>query len=287
MEILWLDDAAAQDTERVGGKVAHLSSLAADYLVPPGFCLTTDAFVRWAHEPHLGNLDVPADLHNLLLVAYGTLAQRTQVDTPRIAVRSSAVDEDSAGASFAGQYETFLNICGVEAAAHAVLRCWRTARSKRVLSYRRQRGLPQDSVRMAVLLQQLVAADVAAFIWSANPITGDTSEMVINANWGLGASIADGTVTPDTYTVRKADLSLVSQHVADKECMTVMVADGTREVAVPRFLRQQPVLSEYQIAEMAVLALGLENDMGWPVDVECAWSKELLYLLQCRPVTAL
>jgi pyruvate,water dikinase len=140
---------------------------------------------------------------------------------------------------------------------------------------------------MAVLLQQMVTADMAAFVFSANPVTHDQSQLIINATWGLGASIADGTVTPDTYVVRKHDLSIVSCQVADKQQMVVMGPDGTRDVPVPRFLRMRAALTSDQIRQLCQLALALETEMGWPVDVECAWSNEQLYLLQCRPITAL
>jgi phosphoenolpyruvate synthase/pyruvate phosphate dikinase len=286
MELLWLDDLAAQDITLVGGKVANLSRLAAAFRVPTGFCLTTVAFTRWAGAA-LDDMAVPPELHATLSTAYHALAQYTATDAPRIAVRSSALDEDGAGASFAGQYESFLNITCVEDACHAVLRCWHTARSERVLAYRHQLGLAPDGIKMAVLLQQMVAADASAYVFSANPISGDTSQLVINANWGLGASIADGSVTPDTYVVRKADLALVERNISDKQVMTVMVADGTREVSVPRFLRNEPALTDTQIVEICQLARMLEANMGWPVDVETAWSGDLLYLLQCRPVTTL
>lgn len=286
MELLWLEDPAAQNTALVGGKVAHLSRLAAAFRVPPGFCLTTVAFARWAAAAQ-DEASIPPDLHAAIAVAYRTLAHRTAGERLQIAVRSSAVDEDGAGASFAGQYETFLNIIGVEAASHAVLRCWRTARSERVMSYRKQLGLVPDGVKMAVLLQQMVAADKSAFIFSANPVSGNLQEMVINANWGLGASIADGSVTPDTYLVRKSDLALLDRRIADKQRMTVMAPDGTQEVNVPRFLRNAPVLTDEQVRELCELARTLEGYMGWPVDVEAAWSGDQLYLLQCRPVTAL
>jgi phosphoenolpyruvate synthase/pyruvate phosphate dikinase len=287
MELLWLDDPAAQELRRVGGKVSHLSRLAARYRVPPGFCLTTQAFERWGYGAALSAMEIPHDLHTLLHVAYSALAQRTQTETPNIAVRSSAVDEDGAGASFAGQYETFLNITGVEAAAHAVLRCWHTARSERVMAYRAERGLPADNVRMAVLLQQMVIADVAAFVFSANPVTHERGQLVINANWGLGASIADGTVIPDTYIVRKEDLAVVTRTIGHKQRMTVMAPAGIREVNAPRFLQVQPALNDAQIQDLCRMALTLEREMGWPVDLECAWSQGQLYLLQCRPVTAL
>ncbi len=144
--------------------------------------------------------------------------------------------------------------------------------------------------RLAVLVQQLVVADVSAVVFSADPVTGDRSTVVITAAWGLGESLVGGTVTPDTYVVRKADLAVVTRRVAEKRRMTVAVADGvggTAEHDVPRFLRRVPCLSDTDIAEMARMAIALERSVGWPVDVECALAAGDLYLLQCRPVTVL
>jgi pyruvate,water dikinase len=155
------------------------------------------------------------------------------------AVRSSAVDEDGAAASFAGQHETYLNIVGADAIIQAVTRCWESARSERALEYRRQQGLSLEHPQIAVLVQQLVASDVSAVVFSANPITGNRNEVVINASWGLGESIVGGTVTPDMFVVRKSDVAVISRVLADKQHMTVSAPGGTREVDVPRFLRQQ------------------------------------------------
>jgi phosphoenolpyruvate synthase/pyruvate phosphate dikinase len=116
-------------------------------------------------------------------------------------VRSSALDEDEDLASFTGQHETELNLVGVEAMLGAVARCWASGRNERALAYRRQRGLALDSVRVAVLVQQLVLADFSAIVFSANPATGDRSEVVATASWGLGESLVSGTVTPDTWMV--------------------------------------------------------------------------------------
>ncbi|MGH2592590.1 MAG: PEP/pyruvate-binding domain-containing protein, partial [Anaerolineae bacterium] len=226
-------------------------------------------------------------LREVLIAAYGELAQRSQAERPAVAVRSSAVDEDSAGASFAGQHETYLNLVGVDAIAEAIVRCWASARSPRALEYRRQHGLGMENVRLAVLVQQLIAADVSAVVFSANPVTGDRDEVVITASWGLGESIVGGSVTPDTYLVRKSNLAVASRQVADKRRMTVPLPGGTHEVDVPRFLREQPALEERQLVEAAHLALDLEQTMGCPVDVECCWWEGKLYLLQCRPITTL
>jgi phosphoenolpyruvate synthase/pyruvate phosphate dikinase len=285
MDVLWLGQPLCHDLSMVGGKVASLSLLAADYRVPLGFCLTTVAFDRWttgevATSP-------PPPFRDALADAYLGLAERCGVPDPRVAVRSSAIDEDGRNASFAGQYETYLNIMGVEAVIEAVARCRESLRSPRVLEYRRKNGLSLDSIRLAVLVQELVPSDVSAVMFTANPVTHDRSEILINASWGLGESIVGGTVTPDTFVVGKGDLAIVSRHVAQKERMTVSVPGGTREVEVPRFLRAQAVLDDAQLREMANLGLSLEERLGFPVDVECAYHSGTLFLLQCRPITTL
>ena len=110
---------------------------------------------------------------------------------------------------------------------------------------------------------------------------------MINASWGLGESIVGGTVTPDTFIVRKSDLVITSRTVADKQRMTVCVPGGTCEVDVPRFLRTQVALNDEQAIEMAQLARTLDATMHCPVDIECAYAGGKLYLLQCRPITTL
>ena len=285
MSIVWLDEPAGQDVPSVGGKVANLSRLAGAHRVPPGFCLTTAAFQQWSDG---GDDDAfPADLRNQLEQAYSEMGRRTDVDEPSVAVRSSAIDEDGRFASFAGQYETFLNLVGDAAVADAVLRCWQSTRSDRVAEYRERYGLDEVPCEMAVLVQQLVHEDSSAVIFSANPVTHNRDEVVVNASWGLGESIVGGTVSPDTFVIDKQSLSVTESNISEKDRMTVMTPAGTDEVAVPRFMRTQPTLSEEQLVEMARLAITLEEQMGWPVDMESAYQGDDLYLLQCRLITTL
>src|ERR671935_288401 len=214
-------------------------------------------------------------------------AKRLGVEAPAVAVRSSAVDEDGRDASFAGQHETFLNVAGVDALVDAIRRCWASFYTPHAIDYRRRQGLPIEGVRVAVLVQQLVLADAAAVVFSADPVTGSRGEVVVNASWGLGESIVGGMVTPDTYRVRKQDLTVSSRRTAEKRRMTVAVPGGTTEVDVPTFLRRRPALTDEQALEMARLALALEAMAGRPVDMECAYRSGRLYLLQCRPITTL
>jgi pyruvate,water dikinase len=278
MNLLWLGDPKSFDVALVGGKAANLSRLARMYhRVPDGFSLP----VTVMDEAH------PLDLRAEITAAISDLMACHSLPDFIAAVRSSAVDEDGTTASFAGQHETYLNIVGADAILQAVAHCRESARSERALEYRRQQGLSVDRVRLAVLVQQLVASDVSAVIFSANPITGNRDEVVINASWGLGESIVGGTVTPDTFVVRKSDLAVTSRSIADKGRMTVSVPGGTREVDVPRFLRNEASLADAQMIEIARLTLSLEATMGYAVDVECAYASGQLYLLQCRPITTL
>jgi pyruvate,water dikinase len=278
MNILWLGDPNSFDVALVGSKAARLSHLASlHHCVPDGFCLPAPVL---DHAP-------PLDLRDDLARALSALMACHGLPDLTVAVRSSAVEEDSPDASFAGQYETSLNVVGVEAIVQAVTRSCASARSERALAYRRKLGLSVEGVRLAVLIQQLVVADVSAVVFSAHPVSGSREEVVINASWGVGESLVGGTVTPDTFVVRKADLAVIHRTVADKRRMTVLAPGGTREVAVPRFLRNEASLAEEQLIEVAQLALWLEATMGYPVDIECAYASGRLALIQCRPITAL
>jgi phosphoenolpyruvate synthase/pyruvate phosphate dikinase len=278
MNLLWLGDPKSFDAALVGGKAANLSRLARLYhRVPDGFSLP----VTVMNEVH------PHDLRDEIIAAISDLMACHSLPDFIAAVRSSAVDEDGAFASFAGQHETYLNIVGADAIIQAVTRCWESALSDHALDYRRQQGLSVERPQLAVLVQQLVAADVAAVVFSANPITGSRAEIMINASWGLGESIVGGTVTPDTFIVRKSDLEVIQHGIADKQRMTVSTPGGTHEVEVPRFLRKQASLDDEQVVELAKLALTLETTMGHPVDIEGAFAAGVLYLLQCRPITTL
>lgn len=282
MKMLWLGQADCHDCALVGGKVANLSRLAAAYTVPPGFCVPTTALATPDHS-----FVLPAPLRQGITDAYRRLAVESGEAELCVAVRSSAADEDGSAASFAGQHDTYLNITGSDAVMEAVARCWASAHTERAYEYRRQHGLPLDRIGLAVLVQRLVPADVSAVVFSANPVTGERGEVVINASWGLGESIVGGTVTPDTYVVHRASGAVVERRIAEKRRMTVAIPGGTREVDVPRCLRAKPALNEPHIAAMTTLAIALERTMGWPVDIECAVQGDRLSLLQCRPITTL
>ena len=290
MTVLWLGEEDCHTVTKVGGKAANLSRLAADYRVPPGFCIAPeihDQIMNGALTSYFGTCpdDIPAILQNLVTKAYRQLGVQCSSSEPSVAVRSSAVDEDGHSSSFAGQYDTYLNIIGAEEVSRAIMRCWSSADGERMQSYRQKNNLDGASSGIAVLVQQLIPANSSGVVFSANPISGNQNEVMINASWGLGESVVSGTVTPDTLVVSKEDFSLVDSFIGPKSRMTVLSDIGTTEIDVPSAQQNLKCMDDEQIREVSELAVNLESRMGWPVDLEFAYQGESLFLLQCRPIT--
>lgn len=281
----FLGDPGSLDAARVGGKAATLGRLASRYRIPAGFCVGTEVYERFSAAQD-GDAVARDGLRRVLAEALGALAMRTERPGPALAVRSSAIGEDGGGSSFAGQHETVLGVRGVDAVLEAVLVCWRSALSDRAVAYRRERAIG-GPISVPVLVQELVEAEAAAVAFSADPVTGDRDVVVVNASWGLGESLASGSVTPDSYVVRKADHAIVSSEIADKAVMSIPTPEGTVEVEVEAARRSVAALSSEQVVAVARLAIALEADSGCPVDIECAYAAGLLYLLQSRPITAI
>lgn len=281
--MIWLGEPESCERSRVGGKSASLGRLAGRWPVPEGFCLPADL-----HRAAMAAGRPPSTraIQRLIASAYRELERRAGRRRPPVAVRSSATVEDAAAASFAGQHESVLNVAGARAVAAAVQRCWASAHSTRAAAYRRSREIADDGA-MGVLVQRLVDADVAAVVFSADPVTGARDTVLINASWGLGQAVVDGAVTADIYRLSRDPLALSSTEVGDKDLEVVRGRGGTREVAVPADRRRRAALSPAQCLELGAVAVELEREMGWPVDLECAYEGERLSVLQCRPITAL
>lgn len=279
MDVVWLGESHAHEPALVGGKAASLSRLADEYRVPPGFAITAKALGLAA--PDLARGTVPEPLRAHIAAAYAALGEG------RVAVRSSAIDEDGDAHSFAGQHETFLNVESADAIAEAVVLCFASAFTARALDYRLHVGLPVDHIGLAILVQAQILADSAGVVFSANPISGSLDEVVITMSYGLGESIVGGTTTPDTFIVRKSDLAIVSRTIGEKRLMTVPVPGGTRELETPALLRDLPSVTDALVVELATLALRLQSDTGVPVDMECAVKGNDVYVLQSRPITTL
>jgi pyruvate,water dikinase len=207
------------------------------------------------------------------------------MDDIPVAVRSSAVVEDSEFASFAGQHKSYVNVVGLENVTRAVKDCWSSAQALSAQTYRKRTGLSEARADMAVIIQRFVNTEVSAVVFTANPVTGNQDEIVIDANWGLGESIVSGAVTPDTFVIRKSDLAILRAQVNDKSVMAIPKKLGTHQVQVELLNRSVPSLTNPQIAEISTEAIRLQHIMDRMVDIECGFEKGKFWLFQCRPIT--
>ena len=263
--VLSLTDIPQSGIERAGTKATNLAELArAGFPVPDGFVLTTAAFNSFVAANNLGAgsppeavaaATLPADVADALLVAAEILG-----DAP-LAIRSSAVAEDLPDASFAGQYETVLDVRGSEAVVAAVLRVFASTFSRCVIAYRAAQA-PQATARMAVLVQRQITADVAGVAFTANPVTGDRAETVISAVQGSGERLVSGLATPDEWIVR------------NQETVCRAAPEGA--------------IAANQVLAVAELAHRVEVHFGGvPQDIEWALARGQMVILQARPITAL
>jgi len=287
----------------VGGKAASLDRLARlGFLVPPGFCLTTSAFA--AHiaaicevaplSDALAALPDEAARATVIGLVSGTptpplicdalrtaLGRLTAAGETSLAVRSSAIGEDGKAASFAGLHDTELGLAADDVEA-AVRRCWSSLWSPAALAYRQRRSLPLDGAAMAVVVQALVPADVAAVVFTRHPVTGRDDQLVINALRGLGEPMVSGMATPDTLVIDKASGEIREFSRGD---------DGERLVATDGVVTRVtdpasgPALAEPVLRELVSLSLEVERAFEGPVDIEAAFARERWYLLQARPIT--
>ncbi|MFB8279070.1 PEP/pyruvate-binding domain-containing protein, partial [Nocardia colli] len=308
--VLDLDDARATFAI-AGGKGASLARMAAAKLpVPPGFHVTTAAYRHFVEDAGLsgkllesaGAADpdqpatveaaaatiaelfagqpVPEQITAAIRIAYAQLG-----DDVAVAVRSSATAEDLPEMSFAGQQDTYLNIHGADEVLAAVRRCWASLWTARAIDYRARHGIESAEVSLAVVVQELVPADAAGVLFTADPLTGARDRVMINAAWGLGEAIVSGNVTPDTLLVAKSDGHILRQDISDKSVLTVRTESGTADVAVPAAQRRTPVLDARRAAELTDIAVRIEHLYGQPMDIEWALHDGALFIVQARPIT--
>ena len=290
-----LADVGRGDLALAGGKGANLGELVrAGLPVPPGFVLTTDAYrayVAGIREQTLA-LDDPERIRALFTaplpddVAAELLAARAELG-PAVAVRSSATAEDLDDASFAGQQDTFLDVRGDDALLAAVRRCWASLWTDRAVAYRARRGIDPAEIALAVVVQEMVDADAAGVLFTANATTGARDEVVIGAAWGLGEAVVGGAVTTDDLVVEKATGRVRSRTTADKDVMTIATGAGTEDQPVPGDRRSRPVLTDAEAATLTALGVRIEEWFGAPQDVEWARSAGGFAVVQSRPITAL
>ncbi len=275
--IRWFEEIGSGDVSLVGGKGLSLGLLSqAGLPVPPGFCVTTEAFRACAAFP----LREHAEVSRSVAAAYRRLGEGL------VAVRSSATAEDGAEVSFAGQQETVLGVEGAQQVLDAVARCWASLETAPSRAYRRRQGVEADGLAMAVVVQRLVPAEVAGVLFTRDPLDPEGRRMLVEAAWGLGDTVVSGRVTPDRFHLDRETGAALETHVGTK---LVMARGERRGAAYDVVLPQKqnvPCLTAAQLAKLAELGRRVEAYYGEPRDVEWAWAGECCWLLQARPITA-
>lgn len=271
--VIPLTIATPADASIIGNKAARLAELIrADYPVPEGYCITTEAFAEWRKA---GTVSI--DLHKALLGAFQPLS-------PPVAVRSSSPAEDRAEASFAGQYETVLGVRTAQEFIQAVETCWRSASSENARAYL-QDNQETNEIEMAVLVQELVPASVAGVLFTMHPVSQRLDLIVINANFELGDSVVSGRADPDTYVVSKDTGKVVEKKIGTKKIVSRLMDNGVHDVDSDVSIRGKPCLEDRKLQKLAELARKLEAHFDLPMDIEWAFEGDKLHVLQARPIT--
>ena len=306
----------AGDLSHVGGKGANLGELArAGFPVPPGFCVTTAAFVRFmAGDPSVERdvygalaglatddvvrvrrvgarirerliaLPIPVEIKAAVVAAW-----EAEGSDHAYAVRSSATAEDLPGASFAGQQDTFLNVRGRAALLDAVRACWVSLFTDRAILYRAQNGFDHRAVQLAVVVQRMVVPEVAGILFTADPLTGHRHVASIDAGFGLGEALVSGIVSADLYRVDQRTDQLVDVQIGDKPIAIRPLPDGgTERVTLSEDQRRARVLTDGQAIALARLGRRIAAHYGAPQDVEwCIDAAGDIFVVQARPITSL
>lgn len=321
--VCWFEDLRRDAVALVGGKCASLGELInAGVRVPPGFALTTEGYRRFMADGGidrelralLAGVDVQdlaalesiskriralieaqpfaVEIEDLVAECYRKLALRACTPAVPVAVRSSATAEDLAGASFAGQQDTYLWVRGVDEVLHHMRRCISSLYTARAIAYRANKGFDDDGLAISVGVQKMANAYTAGVMFTIHPANGDRSVIVIDSNFGFGESVVSGEVTPDHFVVNKVTLDIIERVVSQKQlCVTVDPKTQTSQVMEVPFERQKvQSLIDDEITELAWMGKRIEKHYGQPMDIEWAVDKDLpaggnIFILQARPET--
>ena len=323
--ILWFEELGKEDITLVGGKNANLGEmLRAKISVPPGYAITAHAYhefitktgiaeriykaiektVTDVNDPKqyeeaskrirklIESTSMPSEIAEAIKAAYSELGERIGMKDVFVAVRSSATAEDLPDASFAGQQETFLNVKGTDDLIDKTIKCWSSLFTPRAIYYRNQKYFSQEQVLISVGVQKMVNAKAAGVIFTLNPVTGESNQIVIEANWGLGESVVSGSVTPDLFMLDKSTLKIIDKKIAKKtvEYIRDLKTGKTIHGTVPAARQDQPCLNEEEVIRLTEIARSIEQHYGRAQDIEFSISHDLpfpqnMFIVQARPET--
>lgn len=268
--IRFLYEVSLKDILLVGGKAGSLGELIQSGVpVPEGFVVTT-----------AGYLNKDTELQKEIYEAFDDLR------TESVAVRSSAIAEDSVNASWAGLLESYLHV-KQDDVLNAIQDCWQSINSERVLWYAKQNKIPESKRAVAVIVQRMVDSDVSGVMFTQSPVTNNKNELMIEAAYGLGELLVQGEITPDNYLINKATLEIISKSKGSQRVRLVHQNGNTRKTAVPHYLQRKQTLTVEQVLDVAKLGKKIENHYRTPQDIEWAIENEALWIVQSRPITTL
>ena len=319
---LLLNKIRKEHYRNVGGKSINLARLCQkDFCVPQGFCLNIEAYKRFIGENNL-NATIEELLTSSELNEYKRIEQRakkirnlikhseipqeiieeikkarTLLDCERFVIRSSAIAEDLEDASFAGQYDSYLNLRELEEILYHIKKCYASLWTTRAISYRIKNNIPPKDIAIAILVQEMVPSQVSGVLFTVNPISGNKSEMLIESNFGLGESIMSGKTTPDQFIVKwnenkSSSIEILNKQIGKKDCIIEPNTEngkyGTKEVSISVKKAKQPSLSKAQLKKLVQIGKRIEEAFEAPQDIEWAIDKDdKLHILQTRPITNL
>ncbi len=323
--ILWFEELGKEDIPLVGGKNANLGEMTrAGIPVPPGFAITAEAYREFITETNIAekiyriveetvtdikdpkqyeeaskkvrqlieSTEMPGRIEKAIQANYNELSKRTKTSEIFVAVRSSATAEDLPDASFAGQQETYLNVKGADELVRKTVKCWSSLFTPRAIFYRTEKGFRHEEVLISVGVQKMVNSKVAGVTFTINPVSGESNQIVIEANWGLGESVVSGAVTPDDYVVNKSTLQIIEKRIAKKTIEYIQDPETGRTIHAEIDTKRQkiPCLADEEVVKLAEIAKQIEEHYGAPQDIEWAIDRNLpfpenIYIVQSRPET--
>lgn len=317
VNIKWFENIKKDDLLLTGGKGLNLGLMTeAGFPVPPGFAVTTEAYfkhldannLRGPISKILEGLDVndsealnkasaeikkliidgriPRDIQKDIVDAYRKLNERIGREV-FVAVRSSASAEDLPTASFAGQQSTYLNIFGEEGVVKAVKDCWASLFEPRAIFYRVQNNFEHMKVGLSAVVQMMVQSEKAGVVFTVDPMTQDKNIISIEAAYGLGEVVVSGSVTPDTYLVDKNNFKIVKKNVVKQPWMLVKIEGKNKHAEIKEEMQGNQKLSDLEIKDLAKICAKIEQHYDFPQDIEYAFEKGNLYIVQSRPITTL
>ena len=321
--IAFFDELGIEDVSTVGGKCASLGEMSKIGVpVPPGFAVTTEAFdyfleetgafdelqkcstefpeepstidefneMEKAYQEIILSKEMPVEIVNTVNKAYEALCDQYRIKDMPVAVRSSGVAEDSPTASFAGQYESYLNVIGKEEVLEKLLECWASTFTARGISYRVRQRMPILEGGMSVAVMKMVNSKASGVAFTLLPSTKDPSKMFVEGNFGVGESVVQGIVTPDQFIIDKNSLQIEQKIINKKLRQYSMKEYGTEEEDVPAEMQNICCINDDEILTLAKYFRFIDTHYEVPMDIEWAIDNDLpfpqnVFLVQARPVT--